>query len=99
MKYTALLPLVLLAVLSAQTRRPKEPEDVTLPNGKKWSDAIAEAEHADNIKDSRVLAQLSAEIRDDFEKGDKFVLPLKTLRKLDDAEKLVKTLRGRLRKN
>jgi hypothetical protein len=99
MKYTALLPLVLLAGLFAQTPRQKSPEDLTLPNGKKWNDAIVEADHIDNIRDSRALAELAAEIRDDFEKSDKFVLPLKTLRKVEDAEKLLKNLRGRLRRN
>jgi hypothetical protein len=100
MKYSALSLLVLLASLSAQTpRRSKEPEDINLPNGRKWSDVIAEADHAGNMKDARALAQLTAEIRDDIEAGGKFVLSVKTLRKLDDAEKLVKSLRGRLNKN
>jgi hypothetical protein len=98
MKYAAMLSLVLAASF-AQSSRSKAPEDATLPNGKRWSDAIAEADYKDNLRDSRALAQLSAEIRDDIEASDKFVLSLKTLRKVEEAEKLVKDLRGRMRKN
>lgn len=99
MKYLSLLPLVLLTGLFAQTARQKSPDDVTLPSGKKWNDAIAEADYNSNVRDARALADLSVEIRDDFEKSGKFVLPLKTLRKIEDADKLLKALRGRLRRN
>lgn len=100
MKYAPLFPLVLMAGLFAQTpRQAKAPDDVTLPNGRKWADVIAEADHAANLKDARTLAQLSVEIRDDIETNGKFVLSVKALRKLDDAEKLLKSLRGRMNKN
>jgi hypothetical protein len=99
MKYAALLSLFLIACAFAQSRRQKSPDEINLPNGRKWNDAIVEAEHAANIKDARALAQLSTEIRDDIEASDKFVLSLQTLRKVEDAEKLLKNLRGRMRKN
>lgn len=96
MKYTALLLLVSLCF--AQTR-PKSPEETRLPNGRVWSDVIAAADHEKNLRDSQRLADLFAEIRNEIEEADKFVLPLRTLKKIEDAEKLVKDLKGRLRKN
>jgi hypothetical protein len=99
MKYPMLLSLVLLVQTFAQQPRQKSPNDISLPNGRKWNDAIVEAEHEANIKDARALAILTADIRDSIETGDKFVLSLQTLRKVEDAEKLLKHLRGRMRKN
>ena len=45
------------------------------------------------------LTMRGHEIRDEIGASDKFVLSLKTLRKLEDAEKLVKDMRNRMRKN
>ena len=99
MKYAVLLLLVSFVVSFAQAPSQKGPEEITLPNGKKWSDAIAEADHQSDVKDARALAALTVEIRDDIEAGDKFVLSLKTLRKIDDADKILKKLGARMRKN
>ncbi len=98
MKYAVLLSLV-LAGSFAQSSRSKGPEDATLPNGKRWGDVIAEADYKDNLRDARQLEQLATEIRADIEASDKFVLSLKTLRKVEEAEKLTKDLRTRMRKN
>jgi len=99
MKYPVLLLLVSFAASFAQSPESKSPQDIKLPNGKRWSDVIAQADHEHNIKDSRELARLTEEIRDAIEKGDKFILSVKTLNKIEDAEKLLKTLKGRMRKN
>lgn len=96
MKYAALCLLVPLCF--AQTR-PKLPEETRLPNGRVWSDVIAASDHEKNIRDSERLAELSAEIRDELAASDKFLLPLKTLKKIEDAEELAKDLKKRLRKN
>jgi len=99
MKYAAVFLLAFLVGSFAQTPSAKSPEDVTLPNGKRWNDVIAEADYKRNVKDARELATIAAEIRDDIEASDKFVLSLKILRKVEDVEKLAKDLRARLRKN
>lgn len=99
MKYAAVFLLAFLVGSFAQAPLPKSPEDITLPNGKRWNDVIAEADYKRNVKDARELATMTAEIRDEIEASDKFVLSLKTLRKVEDAEKLMKDLRARLRKN
>jgi hypothetical protein len=93
------LPFVMTAFLFAQTPDTTQPEDLKLPNGKSWNDAIAKGDHEHNMKDARELARLTAEIRDELEGSPSLVLSLKTLKKVEDAEKLVKTLHGRLRRN
>ena len=72
--------------------------DVKLPSGKSQRDEILKADHERNIEESRALAKLTDEIRADIEKSDRFILPAATLKKLDEAEKLVKKIRTRLRR-
>lgn len=71
--------------------------DPKLPNGKSQRDAILKQEHEQNLKDAAQLAQLTHELQDELEKNDAYVLPLATLKKIDDIEKLVKKIRSRLR--
>jgi hypothetical protein len=78
--------------------RPPE-EDVKLPNGKSQKDEILKSEHAQNVKDAQELVELAQELRDNVEKNDRYVLSLADLKKTDDIEKLVKKIRGRLRRN
>jgi len=99
MKYAVLLFLISLPLLWAQVNPATQPEDLKLPNGKSWNDAIAKADHEQNLKDARELARISAEIRDELEGGKSLVLSLKTLKKVEDAEKLAKDLRSRMRRN
>jgi len=72
--------------------------DVKLPSGKSQKDEILKADHERNVEDARTLAKLTGDISTDLEKSDRFILPVATLRKLDEAEKLVKKIRGRLRR-
>lgn len=72
--------------------------DIKLPSGKSQRDEILKADHEKNIEESRTLAKLTGEIRDDIEKSDRFILPAATLKKLDEAEKLVKKIRTRMRR-
>jgi len=90
---------VLVITVLLGTAQSPEPADVKLPNGKSWSSEIAKADYQRNLKDAKELAKLTAEIQNDLETGDPFVLPLKTLKKVEDAEKLAKDLRVRMRRN
>ena len=100
MRYIALLVLLSLSgAYSQSTRRDSDDDDIKLPNGKSWNDAIAKADYERNLKDARELARLSAEIRDELENSAAFVLSLKTLKKVEDAEKLAKSLHSRMNKN
>lgn len=72
--------------------------DIKLPSGKSQKDEILKADHEKNVEEARALAKLTGEISQDIEKSDRFILPVATLKKLDEAEKLVKKIRGRLRR-
>ena len=74
-------------------------QDVKLPNGKSQKDEIVKAEHAQSVKDAEELVDLSQQLRDSLEKADPFVVSMADIRKTDDIEKLVKRIRGRLRRN
>ena len=55
-------------------------------------------DHKKNLEDSATMAKLAEEVSEDLEKDDRFVVSLKTLKKLDEIEKLSKAIRGRLKK-
>ena len=69
------------------------------PNGKVWSDVIARADHERNLADAQEIVRLTTEIRDEIGAGQAFVLSLKTLKKVEEAEKRLKDLRSRMRRN
>ncbi len=71
---------------------------VKLPNGKLQKDEIVHVDYERNLKDAGDLARLAEEIKDDLEKGDRYLVSTKTLKKLDDVEKLSKDIRQRLRR-
>jgi hypothetical protein len=88
-------------VIDPETQQPVESQssDTKLPNGKSQKYEILRTEHAQNLKDADELVQLSEELRDSLAKNDRYVLSLGDLKKTDDIEKLVKKIRGRLRRN
>jgi hypothetical protein len=91
--------LCTVCILLAQTPSVKEEGDVKLPNGKSQKDEIIRVDYERNLKDAGDLARLAEEIKDDLEKGDRYLVSTKTLKKLDDVEKLTKDIRQRLRRN
>lgn len=98
MKYLGLF-LLTVCMLLAQIPSTKDEPDVKLPNGKSQKDEIIRVDYERNLKDAGDLARLSEEIKDDLEKGDRYLVSLKTLKKLEDVEKLSKDIRQRLRRN
>ena len=82
-----------------QRKRPGEPDEpVRLPNGKLQQDEMLKADHEKDIADSRELARLAAELKDEMEKGDAHVLSIGALKKTEEIEKLAKRIRGRIRR-
>jgi hypothetical protein len=98
MKYLCLF-LLTVCILLAQNPAAKDEPDVKLPNGKSQKDEIIRVDYERNLRDAGELARLSEEIKDDLEKGDRYLVSLKTLKKLEDVEKLSKDIRQRLRRN
>jgi hypothetical protein len=98
MRYVCLF-LLTVCILVGQSSSTKDEPDVKLPNGKSQKDEIIRVDYERNLKDAGDLARLAEEIKDDLERGDRYLVSLKTLKKLDDAEKLTKDIRQRLRRN
>ena len=89
----------LAAVLYAagQSSRPTEP-DPKLPDGRSQKEEILKADHAKSLEDAGELMKLSEDLKIDLEKNDRHVLSVATLKKLDEMEKLVKRIRGRMKR-
>ncbi len=76
---------------------PEEESDQKLPNGKSQKDAIAEEQHKQALKDAEQLVSLSEQVKDEIQKAGNYVVPLTTVKKTEDIEKLARKIRGRLR--
>ena len=98
------LCLLLIVVMFASAQEPSPPlipsngpEDVKLPNGTSQRQAILKAEHKKSVEDSAKLVDLVTEVHADIEKGDANVVSLKTIKQLDEIERLTKRIRSRLK--
>ena len=94
------LILALLPLFQLPDQPPKEKEeDVRLPNGKLQRDEILKAEHEKSLKDAGDLIRLAQELKADLEKSGSFVVPVQTIRRTEEIEKLAKRVRSRLKHN
>ena len=96
--------LVLILTLTTfnqiQDQPPKEKEEETrLPNGKLQRDEILKVEHEKSLKDAGDLIRLTQELKADLEKSGTFVVPVQTIRRTEDIEKLARRIRSRLKRN
>jgi hypothetical protein len=91
-----------LALAQAPQRSPElppppgRPDNIRLPNGKLQRDEILKADQERNLADAAELARLAAEVKEDIEKNDRYIVSVKTLKKLDDIAKLTRNIHGRL---
>ena len=94
------LALLFTLALFAQRGQPPAPPpaDTQLPNGKSQPEEILKQDHKKNLADAATMAKLAEEVSEDLEKDDRFVYSVKTMKKLDDIEKLTKAIKGRLKK-
>jgi hypothetical protein len=78
---------------------PEEPagHDQRLPNGKSQSDAIARKQHEDSLKDANQMVSLAEQIRDELQRAGNYVVPVSTVKKTEEIEKLARKIRGRLK--
>ncbi len=77
---------------------PGQPSDRKLPNGKSQREEMVKADYKSNLRDVAELARLSEELKDELDKSGSNTVSVKTLKKLDDIEKLAKNIRNRLRR-
>jgi hypothetical protein len=94
---------VLLAVCSAalllgQAPRMQDRAEPRLPDGRSQKEEILKADHEKSLTDADQLMKLSEDLKIDLEKNDRHVLSVSTLKKLDEMEKLVKRIRGRMKR-
>jgi hypothetical protein len=97
------LALLFTFALFAQRGQPPAPPsdtpaDTQLPNGKSQPEEILKQDHKKNLADAATMAKLAEEVSEDLEKDDRYVYSVKTMKKLDDIEKLTKAIKGRLKK-
>jgi len=75
-----------------------ESRDLKLPNGKLQRDEIAKADYKKNLEDVAELVQLSQDVKEALQNGDQYVVSVRTIKKLDDIDKLSRSIRGRLKR-
>ncbi len=92
--------LSLLTVAAfAQTPSPsldKDPPPLRLPNGKLQSEEVLKEEHQRTLKETGEMKKLIEELYAEIEKNDRFVVSVPVLKKIDEIEKRLKRIRGRL---
>lgn len=105
MKRLAVLFLALFALLPAVWSQfeptpvdPTQRNELKLPNGKSQRDEIVRADYKKNVADSEKLAQLSMEIKDEFAAGDSNIVSVKTLKKLEEVQRLAKSMQSRMKR-
>jgi hypothetical protein len=75
----------------------KHDEDRKLPNGKSQNDAIAKQNHEQALKDANELIAVAGQLRDELQKAGKYVVPVSSVKKTEEIEKLARRIRGRLK--
>jgi hypothetical protein len=98
------------ALLAAQDQtQPQEPqpphgipipnpeEDEKLPNGKSRKDAIAKEEHEQALRDTNHLIAVAEQLKDELQKAGDYVVPLSSVKKTEEIERLARKIRGRLK--
>jgi len=103
MKLRILLLVFVALALEAQHDLPPivpqvPPEDLKLPNGKSQRQEMLKADYQKTLEDARELSKLADELKADLEKSDYNVLPLATLKKTEDIDKLAKRIHDRLKR-
>jgi hypothetical protein len=77
---------------------PEKPEqDRKLPNGKSQNDAIAKQNHEQALKDTNDLITVAQQLKDELQKAGNYVVPVSSMKKTEEIEKLARRIRGRLK--
>jgi hypothetical protein len=76
---------------------PDNDTDPKMPNGKSQKDAIAEQQHTQALKEAGQLIDLAQQLKDELQKAGNFVVPVATVKKTEDIEKLARRIRSHLK--
>ncbi len=71
-------------------------EDHKLPNGKSQKDAMAKSEHDKALKEANDLLALAQQLRDELQKAGDHVVPMSSVKKTEEIEKMARRIRSRL---
>ena len=82
--------------LGQSSRQNRPAETPSLPSDEQKNNMLKEA-YAKNLEDLRKMQRLLWEVRTEMAKGSPYVLPLQSIKKLEEVEKLAKTVRGRMK--
>ena len=76
---------------------PPNSDDHKLPNGKSQSDAIAKEDHQKALKDAEDLVAMAEQLRDELKRAGDYVVPVSSVKKTEEIEKLARKIRGHLK--
>ena len=76
----------------------RSPPETRLPGMKSQREEILKLDHKKNLEDAARLLELAQGLKAELDKSDRNVLPVSSLRKAEQIEKLARSIRGRLRK-
>lgn len=79
------------------TPAPEENNDRRLPNGKSQNDAIAKHNHELAIEEANELVELAGQLRNELQQAGSYVVPLSSVKKTEQIEKLARRIRGQLK--
>lgn len=95
------------SALAAQNPVPDQPgrdipapgadDDRRLPNGKSQKNEMAKEEHQRALKEAADLVAVAQQLKDELQKAGDYVVPLSSVKKTEEIEKLAKRIRGRLK--
>ena len=92
------LPAACAALLWSQVRQQESNPQPRLPGGQSQREEILKADHEKSLRDAAQMLKLVEELKVELEKNDRHILSVSSLKKADEIEKLVKRIRGRLRR-
>lgn len=88
---------LLLTVSPQASKRPNPDAGDDNPNSPATPAKLLKYQHEEALKDIDKMVKLSGEIQEEVEKSGENVLPLGTLKKLDEVERLARKIRGKLK--
>jgi hypothetical protein len=99
-RYARMLALAVFAsVLSAQAPVVmSEGPELRLPGQRSRREEILKLDHKKNLEDAARLLELAQGLKSELEKSGRSVLPVTSLRKAEQIEKLARSIRSRLKR-
>lgn len=86
-----------LPQIPAPDGRESPEEDDRLPNGKSRKLQLAKAQHEQALKDATDLLAAAQQLKDELQKAGDYVVPISSVKKTEEIEKLARKIRGRLK--